>query len=226
MDDYFDDDTEDDDDISFEDTGILPPSSSTVSKDHFSTHQKAGMAVAHESYVCKKCPLESWIPILSHLSAVMNAWAKTKSAQGASMVEMWLNRAQQEYDAGNHRIVPTAKLYTMAGMYHDNAMLEAESAVIDSYSHITLAVTYSATLVDAWAKSGEGGAAATRAEAILQHMNQLYQSGGHDTVKPTTGIFNAVINAWARSREKIAPMRAEQILGVDGKASSQWQSGH
>ncbi len=43
-------------------------------------------------------------------------------------------------------------------------------------------------------------------------MNQLYQSGGHDTVKPTTGIFNAVINAWARSREKIAPMRAEQIL--------------
>lgn len=66
--------------------------------------------------------------------------------------------------------------------------------------------------VDAWAKSGEGGAAATRAEAILQHMNQLYQSGGHDTVKPTTGIFNAVINAWARSREKIAPVRAEQIL--------------
>jgi hypothetical protein len=25
-------------------------------------------------------------------------------------------------------------------------------------------------------------------------------------------IFNAVINAWARSREKIAPVRAEQIL--------------
>jgi hypothetical protein len=66
--------------------------------------------------------------------------------------------------------------------------------------------------VDAWAKSGEGGAAATRAEAILQHMNQLYQSGGHDSLRPTTGIFNAVINAWARSREKIAPVRAEQIL--------------
>ena len=66
--------------------------------------------------------------------------------------------------------------------------------------------------VDAWAKSGEGGAAATRAEAILQHMNSMYQKVGHDGLRPTTGIFNAVINAWARSREQIAPMRAEQIL--------------
>ena len=46
----------------------------------------------------------------------------------------------------------------------------------------------------------------------MHHMNNLYQSGGHDKLKPTTGIFNAVINAWARSREKIAPVRAEQIL--------------
>jgi Pentatricopeptide repeat domain len=43
-------------------------------------------------------------------------------------------------------------------------------------------------------------------------MNALYQTGEHDKLKPTTGIFNAVINAWARSREKIAPVRAEQIL--------------
>lgn len=43
-------------------------------------------------------------------------------------------------------------------------------------------------------------------------MNQLYQSGGHETLRPTTGVFNAVIKAWANSREKIAPARAEQIL--------------
>ena len=52
------------------------------------------------------------------LSAIMNAWAKTKSAQGASMVEMWLKRAQQEYDAGNTRVVPTTKMYTMAGKWY------------------------------------------------------------------------------------------------------------
>ena len=68
------------------------------------------------------------------------------------------------------------------------------------------------TSVDAWAKSGEGGAAAKRAEAILQHMNMLFQSGANPSLRVTTGIFNAVINAWARSREKVAPQRAEQIL--------------
>ena len=66
--------------------------------------------------------------------------------------------------------------------------------------------------VDAWARSGEGGAAAQRAEALLQQMHELYQSGKHESLRPTTGMFNAVINSWARSREKIAPVRAEQIL--------------
>lgn len=87
------------------------------------------------------------------LAAVMNSWAKTKSAHGAAMVEMWLQRAQKESNAGNHLIVPTAKMYTMA--------------------------------VDAWARSGEGAVAAQRAEALLQRMNELYQSGGHDQLRPT-----------------------------------------
>jgi hypothetical protein len=68
------------------------------------------------------------------------------------------------------------------------------------------------SLVDAWAKSGEGVSAAQRAEAILQEMNRIYQTTGQENLRPTTGIFNAVINAWARSRDKIAPARAEQIL--------------
>jgi hypothetical protein len=54
------------------------------------------------------------IPLL----AIMNSWAKTKSAQGATMVEMWLKRAQQEFDAGNNKIVPTTKMYTMAGKWY------------------------------------------------------------------------------------------------------------
>ena len=43
-------------------------------------------------------------------------------------------------------------------------------------------------------------------------MHQLYQTTHSEHLKPTTGIFNAVINAWARSKDKIAPSRAEQIL--------------
>ena len=49
------------------------------------------------------------------LTAIMNAWAKTKSAQGASMVELWLTRIQKEYECGNVGVGPTAKMYTMAG---------------------------------------------------------------------------------------------------------------
>jgi hypothetical protein len=43
-------------------------------------------------------------------------------------------------------------------------------------------------------------------------MHALYLRTGHEHLRPTTGIFNAVINAWARSKEAIAPSRAEQIL--------------
>jgi hypothetical protein len=49
------------------------------------------------------------------IAAIMNAWAKTKSAQGATMVETWLKRAQQEFDTGNTKIVPSTKMYTTAG---------------------------------------------------------------------------------------------------------------
>ena len=43
-------------------------------------------------------------------------------------------------------------------------------------------------------------------------MHKLYQKTAEESLRPTTGIFNAVINAWARSKEKMAPARAEQIL--------------
>ena len=63
----------------------------------------------------QEIPIGELDPSTVPVSAIMNAWAKTKSAQGASMVELWLKRAQEEYSAGNHRIIPTTKMYTMAG---------------------------------------------------------------------------------------------------------------
>jgi hypothetical protein len=62
-------------------------------------------------------PVGELDPATVPVSAVMNAWAKTKSAQGAAMVELWLKRAQEEYDSGNRRFVPTTKMYTMAGKF-------------------------------------------------------------------------------------------------------------
>jgi hypothetical protein len=98
------------------------------------------------------------------LSTIMNGWAKQKSSEGARMVEMWLDRVHSEYNAENPTVHPTARMYTMA--------------------------------VDAWAKSNGGAPAARRAEALLERMDRLYREGGgrHEALKPTTGIFNAVIN--------------------------------
>ena len=98
------------------------------------------------------------------LSTIMNGWAKQKSSEGARMVELWLDRVHSEYNAENPQVHPTARMYTMA--------------------------------VDAWAKSNGGAPAARRAEALLERMDRLYREGGgrHEALKPTTGIFNAVIN--------------------------------
>mmetsp|Transcript_12465 Transcript_12465/g.27448 ORF Transcript_12465/g.27448 Transcript_12465/m.27448 type:complete len:201 (-) Transcript_12465:301-903(-) len=51
------------------------------------------------------------------------------------------------------------------------------------------------SVIDAWAKSGERGAAA-RCEHILLTMQQQFESGNLD-VKPNSHTFNAVMNACA-----------------------------
>lgn len=157
---------------------------STINKAKVSPKEKKREWMLRMSRKLADVPVGALDPNEFPISAVMNAWAKTKSSEGASMVEMWLNRVEAEAKAGNSRpgVQPTTKMYTMA--------------------------------VDAWAKSGDGGKAAQYAEAILQQMHQLYQSNPkkYESLKPTTGIFNAVLNSWARSKETIAPVRAEEIL--------------
>ncbi|KAL7489538.1 hypothetical protein ACHAW6_015211 [Cyclotella cf. meneghiniana] len=186
------------------DPPILPkrtmpePSSSPTSDDEYdtrATYNGLSVPAPHDSIAKKRewlltmnqtlesTPVGELDPNSLPLSTIMNGWAKQKSSEGARMVEMWLERVHAEYNADNpYGVHPTARMYTMA--------------------------------VDAWAKSGGGAPAARRAEALLERMDRLYRDGGgrHEALKPTTGIFNAVINAWARSREKIAPARAEQIL--------------
>lgn len=91
----------------------------------------------------QEIPIGELEPSTTPLSAIMNAWAKTKSSQGASMVEMWLNRAQQEYDAGNEKITPTTKMYTMAGkLLFDQSKAFDSNLVILSHAYLSLNVSF------------------------------------------------------------------------------------
>ena len=85
--------------------------------DHPSTRGKKREWLLRMNKKLQEVPVGELDPSVVPINAILDAWAKTKSAQGASMVELWLKRAQEEYGAGNHRIVPTTKMYTMAGMF-------------------------------------------------------------------------------------------------------------
>jgi hypothetical protein len=67
------------------------------------------------------------------------------------------------------------------------------------------------TVIDCWAKSGEGTFGARRAEALLQEMQDNFFAGDVD-VSPNIVTFNAVLNAWARSGTRCCGYKAEKYL--------------
>ena len=64
-----------------------------------------------------------------------------------------------------------------------------------------------AMVVDAYAKIGDP----EHAEAVLMRLEKLWKSGNKE-VKPNTIVYGAVLDAWAKSREKGAAQRAAAIL--------------
>ena len=64
------------------------------------------------------------------------------------------------------------------------------------------------SLIDCWAKSGEGTLGARKAEALLQYMQDL----GDESLAPNLVTFNSVLNAWARSGTRCCGRKAELYL--------------
>jgi hypothetical protein len=69
-------------------------------------------------------------------------------------------------------------------------------------------------MLEGWASSGAGVAAAERCERILVEMQDQYQKDGDAHVQPNLDSFKAVLLAWRQQagQEDYAPHRAQRIL--------------
>jgi len=125
--------------------------------------------------------------------AVLNAWARRGTTASAARAEQILERMEYLRTNGNMNIQPTA------------------------YSF--------ATVITAWAKARfgrdeTGKENAERAQFILNRMNdfrrqiasQEKDSEYAHELEPDSVVYNAVIDAWARSKDPIAGTKAEELL--------------
>uniref|UniRef100_A0A7S4AK60 Pentacotripeptide-repeat region of PRORP domain-containing protein n=1 Tax=Pseudo-nitzschia australis TaxID=44445 RepID=A0A7S4AK60_9STRA len=168
-------------------------------------------------------PVGNLDPSSTPISAIMNAWAKTKSSHGASMVEKWLNRAQEEFDAGNAKVVPTNKMFTMAvdAWAKSGEGVSAAQRAETILHHMNK--KYQTTglenlrpttgifnaVINAWARSKEK-IAPSRAEQILKWMDNLHKA--NPSIQPDKYTFNTVIHAYAKSGGAGAAKKAQELL--------------
>jgi len=108
---------------------------------------------------------------------------------GAIMVELLLKRIVDDVNHGNDDVEVTTKMYTIS--------------------------------IDAWSKVG-GVRAAERAQDIHDALVKISRGGGGGddddgddeecVAPPSTVSYNALLNAWSKSRSPDAPQRVESIL--------------
>lgn len=140
---------------------------------------------------------------------IMNAWAKTRSTEGAEMVELWLKRVEHERRLGNKRVEATKGMYTMAldAWAHSGdsrATSKAELLWREMLSNFKPDVVGYNALLHVWAKSPQHSQAATRVEQILTEMQNR-----QPTIQPDIVTYTTVIHTLAQSG---LAEKAEEIL--------------
>lgn len=135
-------------------------------------------------------------------NAVLDAWARSGDRMAPRRAEQILDHMDELYRAGNNGVKPDTYTY--------NTLVSKLSFVISFHVSACFSLTIKFYQINAWAKSGEKGAAG-RAEHVLSVMEQRYRDGDND-FKPNTRTHTSVIDAWAKSGEQGAAKRAEQIL--------------
>ena len=89
-------------------------------------------------------------------------------------------------------------------------VVEEKIAGNENASGLNMVTMYTA-LLQTWAKSGATGAA-PRSEEILDTMQAAYEEEGDVSIKPDISAFNAVLLAYAESKQVDAPQQSMRVF--------------
>ncbi len=152
-----------------------------------------------------------WLNILpSHIcySSVMNAWANSGVSDSVERASRIFQQMQSEGIGANEFNTATllgayANSESQDGIHQAEALLQKAQDSND-LNLMSTSFTYNAFInclahSAARALDGDGGEAATKAESVVQQMQEMYENG-NQKLKPCTVTMNALINVWAKTR--------------------------
>lgn len=167
---------------------------------------------------------ESVEPDTFSFNQVLVALSKGTKKESASTAESLLRYMDESYKTGVHiHAKPNAASYAAVlaacGICGDRQSAESgEHLLLEmkrraENGELNLKPTRACynSLIDCWARSGEGTFGARKAEALLQEMQTRFEAGDAD-VSPNIMTFNAVLNAWAKSGTRCCGYQAEKYL--------------
>lgn len=126
--------------------------------------------------------------------------------------EQWnegcFEEAQEIIKAWSHR--QSRKAATTVERIIRRVVQEEQTKHVDIHQYINMSTMYTYA-IQGWANSWEKGAAAERAEEILDTMQRRFVDGDH-RIQPKIQAFNLVLLAYARSGLSDAPQQALRVL--------------
>lgn len=146
-------------------------------------------------------------------NSVINCYANSRHVSAAKSAEKILKKmenAAKSFDDGTwqgSRVAPNTRTYNQVLKCYATSNLPGAPQRADSILKYMLVsnnkeikpdVISFATCLDVWAKSKEKGKA-EKSYALVEKLVQLYKLSGNEKLKPTTMIFNTVLNCCAFS---------------------------
>lgn len=162
-------------------------------------------------------------PDVISYSIVMNGWSRSKSVDASERTDAVFSRLLRSYKAGNTSAKPNLFIFVsllnvVCKSGSPGSPQKAENIVRHMYKeylsgnyHVKPNTQMITQAMDCWAKSGNRNAG-QKAENLLNWMVQIIENEFDECLIPNAMTFNAVINAWAKSRVFGKAQRARQCL--------------